>query len=77
MCNDGLSAEACVLMSEILLASGACANLKLLNFYNNMSGSGGGVAVGEMIKACTVLEDFRFSATRSGAEGCLAIAKVK
>ena len=75
MCNDGLSAESCVLMSEILLGHGSCATLKVLNFYNNMSGSVGGTAIAEIVKACPVLEDFRFSATRCMAEGCMSLAK--
>ncbi len=75
MCNNGLSAEACVLVSQILLEDG-CPPLKLLHFYNNMSGSAGGVAVSGIVRECSDLEDFRFSATRSGPEGCLAIAEV-
>lgn len=75
MCNNGLSAEACGLVCNILL-EGGCPPLTLLHFYNNMSGSGGAVAVSDIVRACPQLEDFRFSATRSGPEGCLAIAKV-
>lgn len=75
MCNNGLSAEACLLVCQILL-EGECPPLTLLHFYNNMSGSGGATAVGDIVRACPNLEDFRFSATRSSAEGCLSIAKV-
>lgn len=74
MCNDGLSAEACRLVADILLENG-CPPLQLLNFYNNMSGSAGAIAVGDIVRACPDLKNFRFSATRSGAEGCLAIAQ--
>lgn len=78
LCNNGLSAESCSLVTEILLEGGCPGNLKVLHFYNNMSGSAGGVAVANLLHACKAsggrLEDFRFSATRSGNEGCLAIA---
>lgn len=75
MCNNGLSAEACALVCEILL-EGGCPPLTLLHFYNNMSGSAGASAVSNIIKACPNLHDLRFSATRSGNEGCLSIAEV-
>ena len=75
MCNNGLSAEACALVCHILLEDG-CPPLKLLHFYNNMSGSAGAIAVSNIIKACPELQDLRFSATRSGPEGCLSIAEV-
>ncbi len=75
MCNDGLSAEAAELLAEILLSDGV-APLTLFHFYNNMGGNGSGVAIGKIITACQQLEDLRFSATRSMAEGCLAIAAV-
>ena len=64
------------MVAEILLNDG-CPPLKLLHFYNNMSGSGGASAVSQIVKVCSTLEDFRFSATRSGNEGCLDIAKVR
>lgn len=76
MCNDGLSAEACELMSQIICSSKACENLKILHFYNNMSGSGGAKAIANIVKACPMLEDFRFSATRSMSDGCLVLAQV-
>lgn len=43
-CNNGMSADACVLISELLL-DGGCAPLTALHFYNNMSGNGGAVAI--------------------------------
>ena len=43
-CNNGMSADACVLISELLLDKG-CAPLTALHFYNNMSGDGGAVAI--------------------------------
>ena len=43
-CNNGLSADACVLVSELLL-SGGCPALTTLHFFNNMSGDGGAVAI--------------------------------
>jgi Ran GTPase-activating protein 1 len=76
MCNDGLSAEASVLVASILLDNG-CPPLTELHFYNNMSGSDGAVAVRDIVKSCPHLESFRFSATRPGPAGCLAIAEVE
>jgi Ran GTPase-activating protein (RanGAP) involved in mRNA processing and transport len=39
-----------------------------------MSGDDGAIAVGDIIKACSSLEDLRFSGTRSQKRGCLAAA---
>ena len=74
VCNNGLSAEAAVLLAQLLM-DGGCPPLTLLHFYNNMSGDGGAVAIGDIVKACPQLEDLRFSATRSHSEGCKAIAR--
>ena len=41
-CNNGLSAEACELIRSILMEGNGCPALKVLHFYNNMSGDGGG-----------------------------------
>jgi hypothetical protein len=54
-----------------------CPPLKLLHFYNNMSGDGGAKAVADIVLACPDLEDFRFSATRSTPVGCEATATVR
>ena len=74
VCNDGLSAEASETLAEILLRDG-CPPLSVLHFYNNMSGDGGAVAVGSIVRASLQLTDFRFSATRSQRSGCGAVAK--
>lgn len=74
VCNNGLSAEAAELIAQLLMDKG-CPPLTLLHFYNNMSGNGGAVAIGDIVKACPQLEDFRFSATRSSYDGCNAIAR--
>jgi Ran GTPase-activating protein (RanGAP) involved in mRNA processing and transport len=76
VCNDGLSAEASELLAEILLNgdNGAIPSLVLFHFYNNMGGNGAGVAIGRIVTAMPELQDLRFSATRCGAEGCMAIA---
>jgi len=74
LCNNGLSAEACELVSTIL-HEGGCPQLKVLNFYNNMSGDGGAKAVSCIVKDCPQLTNFRFSATRSGASGCLSMSQ--
>ena len=70
-----MAAESAVLISEIL-ANGGCPPLRTLHYYNNMSGNDGAVAISRIVAQCPNLTDFRFSATRSNAVGCLAIAKV-
>jgi Ran GTPase-activating protein (RanGAP) involved in mRNA processing and transport len=35
MCNDGLSAESCVVVSDILRSSGTCASLKVPQIYTS------------------------------------------
>ena len=52
-----------------------CPALKLLHFYNNMSGDGGAKALSTIIEQISPsLEDLRFSATRAMTDGCQAIA---
>ncbi len=68
MCNDGLSSSAMERVTEIL---GRGDNLETLHFFNNMSGSGGAVALAEFMSFCPVLKDLRFSGTRAGLEGSL------
>jgi hypothetical protein len=52
-----------------------CPALRLLHFYNNMSGDGGAKALSTIIRQISVsLEDLRFSATRAMTDGCQAIA---
>ena len=71
-----MSAEASELITEIVL-EGGCPPLELLHFYNNMSGSAGAIASSRLVSAAADhLTDFRYSATRSGSEGCMAIAEV-
>lgn len=78
-CNNGLSAEASELITEILLASPALVDGALpfttLHFYNNMSGENGAKASARLIEKCPNLEDLRYSATRAGKEGCAAIVQ--
>lgn len=75
LCNNGLSAESCEMVRDVLLADG-CPAIKLLHFYNNMSGNGGAEAVSTIVKALAgTLVDFRYSATRGSAAGCEALAQ--
>ena len=90
-CNNGLSAEASELITDILLQQNGyerndpttttttptgCPPLEVLHFYNNMSGTAGAQSSSQIILAITnTLRDFRYSATRSGTEGCLPIAQ--
>lgn len=78
VCNDGLSAEACRLLADILLTgSSSVPKLTVLHCYNNMAGDGGAVAFGDIVTACPTIENFRFSATRSTKTGCMSIATVR
>lgn len=74
VCNNGMAAESGELLAEILLEGGS-PPLKLLHFYNNMSGNGGAVAIAKILEANPQITDLRFSATRAGNEGCLAVTK--
>jgi Ran GTPase-activating protein 1 len=49
--------------------------LQLFHFYNNMSGDGGALAIAKIITENVMLNDLRFSATRSMKPGCKAIAE--
>lgn len=75
LCNNGLSADACNKVSDIVLKDG-CPPLQLFHFYNNMAGDGGAIAISRLICEAKQLQDFRFSATRSFNEGCSSIAEV-
>lgn len=50
-------------------------SLRVLHFFNNMSGNGGAVAIAAVVRASPLLEDFRFSSTRVGVEGGMAFAE--
>lgn len=75
MCNNGLSAEAVSLLDDVLKANDSSL-LRLLHFYNNMSGTEGAKHFSRIISAHANLEDLRFSATRAGPEGCVEVANV-
>mgnify|MGYP003385785825 CR=1 FL=1 len=87
-CNNGMSAEAATLISELLLHTEtneedkedkeSCPPpLKTLHFFNNMSGNGGGIAIAKMISVCSdTLTDIRFSATRCMVKGCQDVVEV-
>ena len=67
--------ESVELIASILLEGGTAPPLKLFHFYNNMAGDGGATALSTIATACPHITDFRFSATRAGMNGCLAIAE--
>ncbi len=75
VCNNGLSSEAVSLLSSIL-ENNDTSLLRLLHFYNNMSGTEGAKHFSVLLKLHPNLEDVRFSATRAGPEGCVEVAKV-
>lgn len=66
--------ESVELIASVLLEGGAPPPLKLFHFYNNMAGDGGATALSTIVSSCPHVIDFRFSATRAGMTGCLAIA---
>ena len=41
-----------------------------------MSGDGGAIAISQVVREGKLIEDFRFSATRSFPTGCIAISNV-
>lgn len=46
-------------------------NLRVLHFFNNMSGDGGAEALASLMEHAPLLEDLRFSGTRAGPKGSL------
>lgn len=64
------------MLAEILLSKNddGSTGLELFHFYNNMSGDNGAKAISRIIANSKTLKDLRFSATRSGHEGCMHIA---
>ena len=74
LCNDGLSGEAGEKLFEILSKDGM-PQLEVFQFYNNMAGDPGAVAVSKIVAQCPKLTEFRFSGTRSQRDGCHAIAR--
>lgn len=70
VCNNGMSAAAAEQLARLVAAS----RLELLHYYNNMSGDDGAVAVAKLVDGAPGLVDFRFSGTRAGRTGSLAIA---
>lgn len=50
-------------------------SLRVLHFFNNMSGNGGAKAISAVLRASPLLEDFRFASTRVGKEGGEAFAE--
>lgn len=72
-CNCGMSAEALRSVSDIVLFR-VPTKLKCLRFANNMSGSGGAIAVADIVAASPDLAEFRFSSSRGGREGGIALA---
>ena len=59
-----------------ILENGGYPKLKLLNFYNNMSGDGGAIAAAKILRNMPQLQNFRYSATRAAALGSQTIAEV-
>jgi Ran GTPase-activating protein 1 len=73
-CNDGISAESAQTIADLLLFR-TPTKLKRIEFFNNMSGSDGAIAIARVVEASPDLEYFRFSSSRGGQEGGEALAK--
>eukprot|EP01029_Cantina_marsupialis_P029777 TRINITY_DN782185_c0_g1_i1.p1 TRINITY_DN782185_c0_g1~~TRINITY_DN782185_c0_g1_i1.p1 ORF type:complete len:426 (-),score=183.79 TRINITY_DN782185_c0_g1_i1:143-1399(-) len=74
LCNDGISAEAAVTVVDLLLFE-TPSKLKLFHSFNNMSGTGGAMAIAKLIENSPKLEDFRMSTTRCTRDAGLEVAK--
>jgi Ran GTPase-activating protein 1 len=76
-CNDGLSAEAMESIRDLLLFRGVDqpTSLKSLRFHNNMSGSGGAIAIAKVVEQSPLLERFELSSTRCGRDGGACLSK--
>ena len=74
-CNNGLSGEAATLLVDILLTDTVTTPLETFEFYNNMSGDNGAVALSRLLPASPLLTHLRFSATRAGRRGSTAFAE--
>ena len=91
LCNNGLSSESMGEVADILTGDAKdeyenddkdndnsttiCSRLRIIHFYNNMSGDGGCRAFARILSGCTsALTDIRFSGTRAGREGSLLVA---
>ena len=75
LCNDGLSADACGEVADLLLFRGpdAPTRLKTLHFFNNMQDDGGGIHIARVVERSPLLEDFRLSSTRCKNDGGVAL----
>lgn len=72
--NCGISAEAARSIADLVLFR-TPTELRVLHFFNNMSGIGGAVAIADMVRASPRLADFRFSSSRGGNDGGVALAR--
>jgi Ran GTPase-activating protein 1 len=72
-CNCGISAEGCRSIADLLLFRSPT-QLRLVHFHNNMSGSGGAIAIADVVRGSPRLEDLRFSSSRCALDGVLAFA---
>jgi len=76
-CNNGISAAAAAQLCGLILDTTGDATLERFHFHNNMSGAGGARAIATMLVDPKLrrLRDLRFSGTRAGREGTLAVAQ--
>lgn len=77
-CNNGISAAAAgVIAEEIMLQNGkdVTSTLKEFQFYNNMSGHEGCLAIANVLNRCSNLTVFRYASARAGFEASQALAQ--
>ena len=74
LCNDGLSADACGEVADLLLFRSPT-HLTTLHFFNNMQDDGGGIHIARVVELSPHLQDFRLSSTRCKNDGGVALGK--
>lgn len=77
-CNNGISAAAAgVIAEEIMLQNGkdVTSTLEEFQFYNNMSGHDGCLAIANVLNRCSNLTVFRYASARAGFEASQALAQ--
>lgn len=76
-CNNGISAAAAgVIAEEIMLQNGkdVTSALEEFQFYNNMSGHDGCLAIANVLNRCSNLTVFRYASARAGFDASQALA---
>jgi hypothetical protein len=70
--NVGCSIFACKAVEEL---TAACASLRMLHLFNNMSDNAGAQHVAAILARSPNMQDFRMASSRVGPQGGIALAK--